>query len=170
MGSVRVPPGVVAINKNSTMAGLIRTDSMYQGTPEMAEFRKEVARTGSILEGWGAAVPFQHGNGSYNSDHQNKLTEFNNAHWYPYKHKVYQEWELTFRSIMCFRGDNPYADYSMMGSFEDLARFFWSGMSYNDRKRFLEGVYFGKFYTEVEDMEDEWEIENSNIPRSVIEY
>jgi hypothetical protein len=99
---------------------------------------------------------------SYNSDHQNKLTEFNNAQWYPYKHKVYQEWELTFRSIMCFRGDNPYADYSMMGSFEDLARFFWSGMSYNDRKRFLEGVYFGKFYTEVEDMEDEWENEKAS--------
>lgn len=140
---------------------LQRTLSMYPNTPEMTEFR-------NVVEGWGSAIPFKKGNGSYNSDDQSTLTEFN-AHWYSYNHKYYKDWELTFRSIMDFRGDIIYADYSSMGSFEDLSRFFWSGMLKEKKEEFLKKVYFGNYYTDIEALETEWEISNSYRERSPVE-
>jgi len=134
---------------------------MYPNTPEMTEFR-------NVVEGWGSAIPFKKGNGSYNSDDQSTLTEFN-AHWYSYNHKYYKDWELTFRSIMDFRGDIIYADYSSMGSFEDLSRFFWSGMLKEKKEEFLKKVYFGNYYTDIEALETEWEISNSYRERSPVE-
>lgn len=138
---------------------LQRTVSMYPGTPEMAEFRQTVINENKS-EGWGSAVPFKNGNGNYNSDNQMTLSEFN-AHWYSYSHKYYRDWELTFRSIMDFRGDNVYADYSSMGSFEDMSRFFWSMMTKDNRDEFLKKVYFGSYYKDLELFEDDWEISNS---------
>jgi len=121
---------------------LQRTISMYPNTPDMVEFRK------AIYENNNEGFPF--GNGS---DDQLRLTEFN-SHWYSYTHKNYQAWELTFRSLMGYRGDNVCADYSMMGSFEDLSRFFWTGMLKDDRDNFLKKVYFGDYYKSVEALEE----------------
>lgn len=143
---------------------LQRTISMYPNTPEMTEFRQTVINENKS-EGWGSAIPFNVGNGSYNSDDQNRLSEFN-AHWYSYTHKNYQDWELTFRSLMGYRGSNVCADYSMMGSFEDLSRFCWSGMIKDDRDDFLKKVYFGDYYKDVEALEYDWEISNSYKERS----
>jgi hypothetical protein len=120
------------------------------------------------MDGWGSVIPFNDGNGSYNSDDQNRLSEFN-AHWYSYNHKYYQNWELTFRSIMDFKGDNIYADYSSMGSFEDLSRFFWSGMFMEKKEEFLKKVYFGNYYKDIEALETEWEISNNYRERSPVE-
>jgi hypothetical protein len=145
---------------------LQRTSSIYPNTSEMAEFRQTVYETTN--EGWGSAIPFKNGNGSYNSDDQTRLSEFN-AHWYSYNHKYYQDWELTFRSIMCFRGDNIYADYSSMGSFEDLSRFFWTGLTKDEKDEFLKKVYFGDYYKDLEILEDEWDISNNYRDLSAFE-
>ena len=145
---------------------LRRTVSMYPNTSEMTEFRHAVYK--NTIDGWGSAIPFNDGNGSYNSDDQNRLSEFN-AHWYSYNHKYYQNWELTFRSIMDFKGDNIYADYSSMGSFEDLSRFFWSGMFMEKKEEFLKNVYFGNYYKDIEALETEWEISNNYRERSPVE-
>jgi hypothetical protein len=146
---------------------LQRTLSMYPGTPEMAEFRQTVFENAN--EGWGSAIPFKDGNGSYNSDDQNRLTEFN-AHWYSYSHKYYRDWELTFRSLVCHRGDNAYANYSSMGvSFEDMSRFFWTGMTKDARDEFLNKVYFSEYYKDLELFEDDWEISNNYRERTLNE-
>jgi hypothetical protein len=139
------------LNGWSELKMLQRTDSIYPYQSEQG--------------GWGSAVPFTQGNGSYNSDDQARLTEFN-AHWYSYSHKYYQDWELTFRSIMDFRADNAYANYSMLGSYEDMSRFFWTGMMKDEKDEFLNKVYFGEYYKDLEAFEDEWDLSNSYKERS----
>jgi len=140
--------------EKSELKMLRRTDSIYP-----------YQRVNGVTDGWGSAVPFTQGNGSYNSDDQVRLTEFN-AHWYSYNHKYYQDWELTFRSIMDFRGDNAHANYSMLGSYEDMSRFFWTGMMKDEKDEFLKKVYFGEYYKDLEAFEDEWDLSNSYKERS----